>query len=364
MERLIVAKSPHTSSKNNVRRIMLDVCIALLPALVAAIVFFGFRALLLTVVSVATCMVVEFLFDLCFVKDWSKGWWKKLSIWDCSCLVTGMLIAFNVPAALPVWMVMLGDVFAVVIVKMLFGGIGKNFMNPAMAARVFLFISFASAMATPTPVIEAFSGSTVYSSATWLGSSATIGTSGLPIPQRSAYWAGNEWLNMFLGCSASAAMGETSALALLLGFIYLSVRKVIDFRYPLMIVGSAVVFAFLFDAIPNGENGAQMFNIVIGHVLSGGLLLGAIFMATDYSTSPITFKGNVIYCVAIGLLVIVIRVFSGYPEGMSFAILLMNIVSPLIDKYCYPKPFGYVKPPRRKKVKTAKNKQKSEEASV
>lgn len=345
MNKLIVSTSPHMTGPLTTRRLMLDVCIALLPAVLVSILFFGWNALLLTAVSVASAALAEFLFDLTRVRKWTKeGFWSQMTFTDCSCVVTGILLALNVPADAPVYIVILGSMFAILVVKMLFGGIGKNFANPALAARIFLFIGFPMIMSAATGVGGSLVGldeSAALSGATWLGS-------------RDGALVSEEFLAMFLGTKASCAMGEVSILALLVGYVYLCVRKVIDWRIPLILIGSAFVFAFLFDALPAVADGADAMNLInlpLGHILSGGLVFGAVFMATDYSTTPNTFLGHVIFAVGVAFLAVLIRTFSGMPEGMSFAILLMNVIAPLIDKYCVPKPFGYVKPVKEKKTK-------------
>ena len=331
MSKLTVSGAPHITDSASTRRIMIDVLIALLPATVMSAVIFGWRALLVCLVGVACAVASEFVFGLIANK---KDRWKKLSISDCSAAVTGLLVALNVPVTLPLWMVGLGSVFAIVVVKMLFGGLGKNFANPAMTARIFLLISFTGLMTQAGTTTGAF-GMEVQSGATWLG-------------ERIPSAVSQNALGMLLGNKASCAMGEVSIIAILIGYAYLCVRKVIDWKMPLVIVGCVALFALLFDALPNAK-GADVWLVTLGHVLNGGVVLGAVFMATDYATSPNTTLGSMIYCIAIALITVVIRVFGTYPEGMSYAIVLMNILTPVIDKLIVPKPFGYRKPVKEKK---------------
>ncbi len=361
MNSLTVSASPHiTKKENTTRNIMLDVIIALMPALIAATFYFGLQVIINAVVCVLTCFGAELLFSLIKRKKFDKEGVKKSSVWDLSCIVTGIILALNLPSAVKIssWdfniyqrgfatrsdglhhmvfsgdaviLCIIGSIFAILVVKMLFGGIGKNFANPAATARIFLFICF-GLMAVNTMGsfgVEATTG------ATWLS------TAGKPTKDP------NLILNYFLGNRGAAAAGETCIAAILLGYIYLSVRKVIDFRLPLIIIGSAAVFAFFFDSMSK-TTGAKMVNNLLMHLMSGGLVFGAVFMATDYSSSPNTFWGQAIFGVGIALITMLIRVYAQWPEGVSFAIVFMNILSPLIDKYIVPKPFGYEKQPKKK----------------
>lgn len=356
-----VSASPHiTKPYHTTRGIMFDVIIALTPCLLAAILFFGYHVAINLIVCLIGCVGSELLFNLIMSKKWNKEGVKKSSITDLSAVVTAIILTLNLPAKIkvPAWDVnvyakgaehvvdnilfsfdtivfcLIGSIFAIVVVKMLFGGIGKNFANPAAMGRIFLFAILPLAAVQTVGMIG-----TVSTGATWLSGDKLTN-----VP--------NLFLNMILGNTGSAAVGETCVIAILLGYLYLSIRKVIDWRVPLVLIGSAAVFALLFDgAISMKLSGARLFNNMLAHVLSGGLLFGAVFMATDYSTSPNTFLGNVIFAVGIALLTMLIRVFASYPEGMSFAIVIMNIVSPLIDKYVVPKPFGYQK---QKQVKIKK----------
>ncbi|HEY8390196.1 MAG TPA: RnfABCDGE type electron transport complex subunit D [Clostridia bacterium] len=338
MEKLFVRTSPYISSRFATRKIMLDVIIALIPCIIAGVIFFGWGTLILIGVCCLTAFVSEFLFTLIKNNKWNWEAVKNSSATDLSCFVTGILLALNLPASLVwksgqpgvislanIWMPMVGTVFAIVFVKMAFGGIGKNFANPALAARIFMVVSFGAFMGTVGT--NNIIGLDAVSSATWLST-------------RNASAVSSQWFNMLIGNKGAAAFGETSVIAILIGYIYLSVRKVIDPRVPLIIIGGVAVFAFLFDALPNGSSFSEMMLLVAGHVLTGGLMLGAVFMATDYSSSPNTFRGNVIFALGIALLVVIIRVFGKTDEGVSYAILIMNILVPLIDKYIYPRAFG------------------------
>lgn len=336
---------------------MLDVLIALAPCFICAVVFYGYHVVINFFVCLSFCFGTELLYGL-FVKKQPGGIMKQ-SVWDLSFAVTALILTLNIPAVMPVkiWGVnavnadgaivfsfdtivlcALGSIFSIVLVKMLFGGIGKNFANPACAGRVFLFIAF-GAQGAFNVTSSLWASDVATTGATWLGTKTTV--------------TGSMLLDMFLGNTATAAVGETCVIAILCGYIYLSIRRVIDPRLPLMIVGSLALFVFLFDVVPSGATGASMLYELLAHVLSGGLLFGAVFMATDYATSPNTFLGSVIYAVGIGLITALIRSFGSFPEGFSFALLIMNIVVPLLDKYIVPKPFGYVKPIKQKKEKNA-----------
>ena len=354
MDKLIEKTSPFITSKFSTRRIMLDVIIALIPCIIAGVLFFGWGTLILVAVCSATAFISELLFTLIKNNKWNWEAVKNSSATDLSCIVTGILLALNLPASIiwaydkeamafvpgsisfaNIWMPMIGAVFAIVLVKMAFGGIGRNFANPALTARIFMVIAFGSVMGTVgTSNIIGLDAAT---SATWLSAG------------RDAAAVSSNWFNFLIGNKGAAAFGETSIIAILVGFIYLVIRKVIDPRLPLIIIGGVAVFAFLFDALPSGGSFVDMMLVVAGHILTGGLMLGAVFMATDYSSSPNTFLGSVIFGLGIALLVVLIRVFGSYPEGVSFAIVIMNIVVPLIDKYIYPRAFG-----RQKAVRGAK----------
>lgn len=285
---------------------MRDVIIALVPALIASVIIFGFRALVLTAVCTASCVVFEYFSR--------KILGRKNTVSDLSAAVTGVLLAFNLPVELPLWMAVVGCFFAIVIVKQLFGGIGQNFANPAIAARIFLLLSFSLPMTAWVQVNSV--------------SSAT------PLAQMALARAGEmqtlpSYLDMFLGLRGGC-LGETCAFALIIGGIYLIARKVITPTIPLAFIGGVAVLAVLLGEDP------------LMHIMGGGCLIGAIFMATDYTTSPVTEKGKVIFGLGCAVLTMLIRVFGSYPEGVSYAILLMNIVCPHINRMTRSKPFGGV----------------------
>ena len=310
---LIVSSAPHVVSPVNTSRIMLDVLIALVPAVAMATFVFGMRALLLTAVCAASCVFFEYAVEKILKRD--------VTISDLSAAVTGVILSLNLPANLPFWMACVGSFIAIVIVKQLFGGMGQNFANPAITARVAMFIGFATAMTTwPLPVAQqtadAITGATPLA----------LFAKGLEVPSNSA---------MFFG-TVGGAMGETSALALLIGGAYLLYKKVIEPTIPACFIGTVAVMAILTGNDP------------IFHVCAGGVMLGAIFMATDYVTSPITTKGKVIFGIGCGLLTMIIRLYASYPEGVSFAILLMNIMTPHIDNLTIPALNGV---PKEKKAK-------------
>lgn len=318
-DKLIVSHSPHTAASVSVSRIMLDVIIALIPALIAGCIVFGMRALIVTLTCVLTCTVSENI--------WCKLLKKPYSTYDLSAVVTGMLLAFNVPASLPLWMAVIGSVFAIIVVKQFFGGIGHNFANPALAARAFLLASWALSMTTwylPGTVLPLFGAPDAVSSATPL----------------TAYANGNSdfsYHTLFLG-NHGGCIGETSALALLIGGLYLVVKKVIRLRVPVIYIATVALGTWAFAGNNGFGSGDPLYQI-----LSGGLMLGAFFMATDYTTSPTTPKGQIIFALGCGIITVLIRVWGGYPEGVSYSILLMNIATPLIEKYTAPKRYGLVK---------------------
>ncbi|HYE09033.1 MAG TPA: RnfABCDGE type electron transport complex subunit D [Patescibacteria group bacterium] len=310
--RFLVSSSPHIRSGESTKKIMMDVAIALLPALFSGIWFFGLRALWLTLVAVGFAVASEIAMQ--------KIMKRPVTVSDFSAVVTGMLIAFNVPATLPLWMVAIGAIFAIVIVKQCFGGVGHNFINPALAARAMLLASWPVDMTSwVTP------GADAVSTATPLGLIKGAEAANQVLP---GVW------DLFVG-NIGGCIGETSALALLIGGLYLVYRKVISYRIPVVYIATVGILAFIFSG----------FNLsyVPYHIFAGGLLLGAIFMATDYSSSPMTAKGQVIFAIGCGLLTSIIRFYGGYPEGVSYSILLMNITTPLIDRFTSPRKFGEVK---------------------
>ena len=319
--RVIVSSSPHIRSSHTTQRIMIDVLIALVPSLLCGIMYFGIRAAWITALSVLFCVLFEYA--------WNKMLHKPNSLYDCSAAVTGVLLAFNMPVTVPWWLPVLGSFMAIVIVKQLFGGLGCNFMNPAVAGRTFLLASWPMLMTRfVTPFSTGFFiGADVISSATPL---AVLQGEGQMEQLPSL-------LAMFLG-QIGGCIGETSAAAIVLGGVYLLWRRVITPQIPLSFIGTVAVLTFIFSGhdISGWEN-------MLYNVLSGGLLLGAVFMATDYVTSPISPKGQVIMGIGCGAVTFLIRRFGGYPEGVSYGILLMNVATPLIDRWCRPKKFGYVR---------------------
>ena len=320
---LKVASSPHVASSIGTRHLMRDVIIALVPAMIAGIVFFGFRALISTAVSVAGCVFFEWAYR--------KLMKKTNTIGDLSAVITGILIAFVCPVTLPYWVLIIGDFFAIVVVKQLFGGLGKNFLNPALAARAFLMLCYPVGMTTwVKPGVENWAS---------LGMSAADAVTGATPLSADFMHSGllpadTGLLDMFLG-NIGGTIGEVSALALLIGGIFLLCRGVIRIRIPVAFIATVAVLTFIF---PVGGNDRLIW--MLYEILGGGLLLGAVFMATDYVTSPVTKKGEIIYGIGCGLLTVFIRYFGGYPEGVSYAILIMNICVWLIDKYCKPKRYG------------------------
>ncbi|MDD3910529.1 MAG: RnfABCDGE type electron transport complex subunit D [Proteiniphilum sp.] len=312
--KLVVSPSPHVHSGDNIQKNMYGVLIALIPAFIVALYFFRLDALIITACSVMFCMGFEYLIVRFIVK-------KEPSIFDGSAIITGVLLAFNVPSNLPVWILALGCLFAIGVVKLSFGGLGNNIFNPAIAGRIFLLISFPAQMTTwPSPVTA--TSVDAVSSATVLG---VLKHSPESLPTI---------MEMFLGIEAGS-LGEMSAVALLIGLIYLLCKKIITWHIPISIMAVVAIFTgilYFFNPIP-------MYNPLI-HLFSGGLMLGAIFMATDYVTSPMTKRGMLIYGAGIGVITVVIRLWGAYPEGVSFAILLMNAFTPLINNYTTPKRFG------------------------
>lgn len=309
--RFLVSSSPHIRSGETTQRIMLDVAIALLPALISGIWFFGLRALLVTVVAVVFAVASEAVIQ--------KVMKRPVTVMDFSAAVTGILIAFNVPVTAPLWMVAIGSIFAIIIVKQCFGGVGHNFINPALAARAMLLASWPVRMTA------------------WVQPGADAVTTATPL----AILKGTEatgvlpslW-DLFIG-NVGGCIGETSVLALLLGGLYLLFRRVISPRIPVTYIATVGILAFIlggFDVM-----------LIPYHVLAGGLFLGAIFMATDYSSTPMSPKGQIIFGLGCGILTTVIRFYGGYPEGVSYSILLMNVATPLIDRFTMPKKFGGVK---------------------
>lgn len=303
MSNLIVGISPHIRSRNSTQRIMRDVVIALLPILVASVIIFGPRALLLTVISAAACVFFEFL--------WEKLRKEKITVSDCSAVITGILIAYNVPVEMPIWQLIVGDAFAILIVKMLFGGLGCNFMNPALVGRVVMMFSFTGSM---TKYIYPANGIDALSAATPLANKASL------------TWA--NFGTLFLG-NHGGVLGETCTLAILIGAVYMLVRGVIKIYIPISYLLSLLVFSLIFG-VPNP----------VVSLFAGGAMLGAFFMATDYVTSPLTNKGKIIFGIGCGLITALIRAFANSAEGVTFGILIMNLLVPYIDNLTLKKPLG------------------------
>lgn len=302
--KLKLAVSPHIHSGQSTAGIMRDVLISLLPATIAGTVIFGLRSLLVVAICVAACVGFEALFNFIIKKDQTIG--------DLSAAVTGLLLALNLPANIPLWQCVIGSLFAIVVVKCLFGGIGCNPVNPAITARVFMLIAFGSMTVQAFPaVVDTVSSATPLS----LGE-------GVAMPSL---------LDLFLGLNGGA-IGETCVLALILGFVYLLVRRVITWHIPVAYIGTVFVCSFFMEGMD--------FTSALAMILSGGLFIGAIFMATDYVTSPTTAAGKLIFGLGAGLITFVIRYFGVYPEGVSFAILFMNILTPYIDSWTRHKVFG------------------------
>ena len=323
--KLIATSNPHIRSNETTRSIMLDVIIAMLPALVWAIIWFGVKALTLTAVSVIGCMFWEWLYRKLMKKPQSVG--------DLSAVVTGMLLAFVCPVTTPYWMIIIGGFFSIVVVKQLFGGIGKYFVNPALAGRAFLLGSYAGVMTTWIDATQ--------NKAPLMGSTADIITAATPLAyMKTGNMAGltetYSVMDMFLG-KTGGSLGEISAAMLILGGLYLIWRKVINWQTPVAYIATVAVLSFLF---PKAGSGLEW---MLYSVFGGGLMLGAFFMATDYATSPVTKKGQLIFGIGCGLFTVLIRYFGSYNEGVCYSIMVMNLCVALIDKYTKPTRFGVVK---------------------
>ena len=303
MANFIVSVSPHLREKTDTASIMRDVLIALAPALIASFIIFGERVLLVVAVCVATCCLCEYLFE--------KITKKPCTVRDCSACVTGVLLAYNLPVGIPLWQAAFGSAVAIVVVKMLFGGIGQNFANPAITALIIMLLAFSGTMTT------------------WTFPDTVSSATPLALLSGQAQGELPSLTNMLLGLHGGC-IGETSAIALLLGGAYLLIRRVITWHTPVAFIGTVFVFTLLLGEQP------------VYQILSGGLLLGAFFMATDYATTPSTNSGRLIFGIGCGLITVLIRVWGSYPEGVSFSILLMNILTPHISKLTRTKPFGGV----------------------
>lgn len=321
MANFVVSGTPHVRSNESIQSIMRDVLIALLPATAAGIYYFGVSALILIVASIVSAVFFEWLYE--------KLLKKPVTISDLSAVVTGLLLAMNLPAAAPIWVAIVGSAFAIIFAKQLFGGLGQNFINPALAGRAFLLASYPTEMTTWTAP-TGFSGADAVTVATPLAElkAGTVPTASLA--------------DVILG-NVGGTIGETCAVALIIGFVYLLWKHVISWKIPVIYVATVfVLFAVL------GRSGVRM---PVYELFAGGLMLGAIFMATDYASSPVTPKGQIIFAVGCGLLTYLIRSFGGYPEGVSYSILIMNLCVPLIERFTEPKIFGAL--PKVKEAKKA-----------
>jgi len=332
-KKLILSSSPHIGSTFTTKRIMQSVVIALVPATLASVIVFGLYPLVVIALSIGSAVGAEYLY--------CKGSGQPITIGDWSAVVTGLLLALNLPPVLPLFVPIIGSVFAIIVVKMIFGGLGKNFANPAITARIFLLLAFASYMTKFVAPVDYSQGFFTAFTKYFHGFGVNIDafTSATPLVEYEASIALGKicpWCSfksLLLG-TVGGSMGEVSAIALILGGVYLIVTKVIDWKIPVIYLASIMLFTLLF--YPSAS-------FVPTSILTGGVMLGAFFMLTDYSTSPNTPLGVIIYATGAGLLTVIIRRFGGYPEGVSFAILLMNLVAVILDKYIVPVRFGQVK---------------------
>ena len=318
--KFIIATAPHMHNPHSTQSLMRDVIVALMPALAVSAVVYGLSVLYVTAIAVVSCVLVEFLIQKYLIKG-------TPTLGNLSAVVTGLLLAFNLPANIPWWIIVIGAVVAIGVAKMTFGGLGHNPFNPALVGRVFLLIAYPVQMTSfAMPSVEGFADA--YSGATPLAAAKA----GL------LNFAEYDALGMFTG-NMAGSFGEVATLALLLGFAYLLVRRVITWHIPVAVLGTMAVFAAIYGAV-SFDNPHLVSNFALFHLIAGGAVLGAVFMATDYVTSPMTPWGMVIYGIGIGALTMTIRLWGAYPEGMSFAILIMNSVVPLINKYVKPRRFG------------------------
>ncbi len=325
-ELLILSNPPHIHAKDSTRSLMMDVVIALLPALAASLYFFGTGAVIVTLVSIGSCIVFEYLIQRFILKG-------PVTITNGSAMVTGLLLAFNLPSNIPVFIIIIGSLVAIGIAKMTFGGLGHNPFNPALVGRVFLLISFPVQM-TSWPVPNGFH--TGYTDAVTGATPLSVLKEGIKNgePLSGLMDQVPTHMQMFYG-RMGGSMGEVAAIALLLGLVYMLIRKTITWHIPVSILGSVTIFTAILWFIDPTKNADPLF-----HLLTGGVMLGAIFMATDYVTSPMTRKGMIVYGIFIGIITVIIRVFGSFPEGVSFAILIMNAFVPLINLTMKPKRFG------------------------
>lgn len=328
MNKLLISPSPHVHSGDSIEKNMYGVLIALIPAFICSVLFFGMGALVVTLTSVIACLIFEFLIQKFLLK-------QRPTVLDGSALITGVLLAFNLPSNLPVWIIVIGALVAIGIGKMSFGGLGCNIFNPALVGRVFLLISFPVQMTT-WPLASGWNTSYLdaQTGATPLAVMKEALKSGQSVSEVLSSGSIGSYRDMFLG-NMEGSLGEIAAVALLIGLVFLLFRKIITWHIPITIFATVFVFAGILH-LCNPEHFADP----VFHLLSGGMMLGAIFMATDYVTSPMSTKGMVIFGIGIGIITVVIRVFGAYPEGMSFAILIMNAFTPLINRYCKPERFA------------------------
>ena len=305
MNHMTVSFAPHIHDKNTTSRIMFDVIIALCPSLIASVVIFGYRAAIVTGVCVAACVFCEWAYE--------KALKRPNTIHDLSAVITGILLAFNLPVEIPLWQAIFGSAVAIIIVKQLFGGIGSNFANPAITARIVMFLAFSTSMTTWVELPDAITGATP-----------------LMLMSRGEFESLPSLWNMMIG-TRGGCLGETSAIALLLGGLYLLIRRVITWHAPVTFIATVFVLSAIFGEPP------------FYHLFAGGLFLGAFFMATDYPTTPQTNSGRLVFGLGCGFFTMVIRLFGSYPEGVSFAILFMNLLVPYINRFAVTKPLGGVK---------------------
>ena len=328
MNKLLVSPSPHTHGRESTQSIMRDVLIALAPAMLVSILSSGWSALMLILVGAAACVLTEFLIQKYLLK-------RPVTVSDLSAVVTGCLLALNLPPNSPWWLIVIGSVVAIGVAKMTFGGLGQNIFNPALVGRVFLLVSFPVLMTTWNDSGSMFGLVDAFSGATPLGAVKEGLKNGMTLSELTA---DNLTFSQQFFFNMGGSAGEFSAIALILGFIYLLCRRVIKATIPVTIFCTVFVVSGIFW-LANPER----FTNPVFNLFTGGLLLGAIFMATDYVTSPMTTKGQIIFGIGIGLITVFVRYFGSYPEGVSFAILIMNCTVPLLNKYCKPRRFGEVK---------------------
>lgn len=330
MDKLIVSSSPHVKSQRTTHFFMQDVILALMPVLIMGIVYFSFRALIVVLVSIFSCIFFEMLY--------TRLMKKPSTIKDGSAIVTGLILGLNLPVNVPIYLPVIGAAFAIIVVKMLYGGLGKNIVNPAAAARVFLFICYSKAMSTWVAPVTALG-----ENASSLPLFANVDTVSTATPltylkdatQITALATHYSVMDLFVG-STGGCIGETCAILLILGGLFLLARKVITWHIPVSFIGTVAVLTFLFPKYTT----VSRVDFMLYHLLSGGLLFGAIYMATDFATSPTTRLGRIIYGCGCGVLTVIIRYFGGYPEGVSFSILIMNFFAWYIDQRTMPKKFG------------------------